>query len=208
MYIAMFRVDSFNRCESIDLPDSDLKFWASIDLQHSNDFLVEALTESIEWRQETIKLFGRSHLQPRLSAWYGDTGLTYRYSGIKLNALPWTDLLQSIKQVVETVCGSTFNSLLLNYYRDQCDSMGMHSDDEVELGVAPSIASLSLGAERYLRLKHKFRKDLKPTKLLLPSGCLLLMSGDTQAYWKHGVSKQAKPCGPRINLTFRRVIPV
>ncbi len=96
--------------------------------------------------------------------------------------------------------------MLVNYYRDQRDGMGFHSDDEPELGPAPVIASVTFGAPRTFVLKHRYRKDLANVKLLLPSGSVLLMKGDTQRYWKHGLPKQTKPCGPRINLTFRRVL--
>jgi alkylated DNA repair dioxygenase AlkB len=99
-----------------------------------------------------------------------------------------------------------FNSVLLNYYRDQRDSMGFHSDDERELGERPIIASLSLGEERTFILKHKTKKHLKTVRLILASGSLLLMKGGTQRYWKHGINKESRPCGPRVNLTFRRIL--
>jgi len=83
----------------------------------------------------------------------------------------------------------------------------MPSDDERELGRQPAIASLSLGEQRTFLLKHKSRKDLKTVKLALPPGSLLLMQGDTQRCWRHGINKERKPCGPRLNLTFRSIIP-
>jgi alkylated DNA repair dioxygenase AlkB len=144
--------------------------------------------------------------QPRLVAWYGDRGSDYTYSGIKLTPRPWTDLLRDIKKRVETVSATAFNSVLLNYYRDNRDSMGFHSDDEPELGVRPIIASLSFGEERTFVLKHKVNKLAKPVRLRLESGSLLLMKGETQRYWKHGIAKTSRPCGPRINLTFRRIV--
>jgi alkylated DNA repair dioxygenase AlkB len=65
------------------------------------------------------------------------------------------------------------------------------------------IASLSLGEPRPFRLRHRHDRSLDPLKLPLPSGSLLLMAGETQANWKHELPKQARPCGPRVNLTFR-----
>jgi alkylated DNA repair dioxygenase AlkB len=85
--------------------------------------------------------------------------------------------------------------------------MGMHADDEAELGPEPVIASLSLGETRTLVFKHKQDKSLKPVKIPLASGSLLLMRGRTQARWKHGINRQSKPCGPRVNLTFRSILP-
>jgi alkylated DNA repair dioxygenase AlkB len=84
--------------------------------------------------------------------------------------------------------------------------MGFHSDDEPELGARPIIASLSFGEERMFIMKHRVNKLAKPVRLRLESGSLLLMKGETQLYWKHGIAKESRPCGPRINLTFRRII--
>src|SRR4029453_18711713 len=100
---------------------------------------------------------------------------------------------------------TNFNSVLVNYYRDHHDSMGLHSDDEPELGRWPIIASLSLGEERTFILRHKTRRDLKDFRLRLASGSLVLMKGGTQHCWKHGIEKEKRSCGPRINLTFRRI---
>jgi alkylated DNA repair dioxygenase AlkB len=141
-----------------------------------------------------------------LIAWYGDRGSTYTYSGITLTPLCWTELLLDIKRRVEVVAQASFNSVLLNYYRDNRDSMGFHSDDEPELGDRPAIASLSLGEERTLILKHKLNKLFKPMRLRLASGSLLLMKGQTQTCWKHGIAKETRRCGPRVNLTFRRIV--
>jgi alkylated DNA repair dioxygenase AlkB len=163
------------------------------------------LIEQIPWRAETINLFGKEYQQPRLAAWFGDPDARYTYSGLSLNPLPWTDLLSRLRARVEALAGAPFNSVLLNYYRDQRDSMGMHSDDEPELGSNPIIASVSLGEQRTFVMKHKFRKELKPVHLPLDHGSLLLMKGATQHHWKHGVNKVTHPCGPRVNLTFRRI---
>jgi alkylated DNA repair dioxygenase AlkB len=190
-------------CEQIALPDADLLFFPQVELGSPYAGLLQALIDTTNWRHEEITVYGKSYLQPRLSAWYGD--LSYSYSGIRLEPMPWTPTLLDLKSRVEALTGHEFNSVLLNYYRDQNDSMGMHSDDERELGPQPVIASLSLGDERRFLLKHKTRGDLKTVKLALPAGSLLLMRGDTQQYWRHGINKEKHPCGPRINLTFRAI---
>lgn len=190
--------------ENIPLPDGDLTLWQQVDLGIAPADLLAALIDECNWRQDSVTLFGKTHPQPRLTAWYGDAA--YRYSGLTLQPAAWTPRLQQIRDRVERLTGHDFNSVLLNYYRDQQDCMGMHSDDEAELGPRPAIASLSLGAERDFRLKHRSRRDLETVKLPLRSGSLLLMAGDTQRYWRHGIARQRKPCGPRINLTFRRII--
>jgi len=191
--------------ENLPLPDADLLFWRQVDLGRSYESLLQELIDTTDWRQEQITVYGKPYLQPRLSAWHGD--LSYSYSGIRLEPEPWTPTLLDIKARLEALTGRQFNSVLLNYYRNHNDSMGMHSDDERELGRQPAIASLSLGEQRTFLLKHKSRKDLKTVKLALPPGSLLLMQGDTQRCWRHGINKERKPCGPRLNLTFRSIIP-
>jgi alkylated DNA repair dioxygenase AlkB len=189
--------------ERLPLIDADLQLWRQVNLGRSYDCLLQTLIDDTAWRQEEITVYGKPYLQPRLSAWYGD--LAYSYSGIRLEPLPWTPTLLNIKRQVEALVEHEFNSVLLNYYRDQNDGMGMHSDDEHELGPQPAIASLSLGEVRSLLLKHKSRKALKTVKLALAAGSLLLMQGETQQYWRHGINKQRQPCGPRVNLTFRSI---
>jgi alkylated DNA repair dioxygenase AlkB len=188
----------------LPLVDADLRFWPQVDFGIPQDQLLRELIESIDWHQQKITVYGRNYPQPRLSAWYGDA--SYRYSGISLEPLPWTPTLLEIRAQIEALTRYTFNSVLLNYYRNQDDSMGMHSDDERELGAQPVIASLSLGEARTFLLRHKSRKQLKTVKLPLPGGSLLLMLGDTQRNWKHGIAKLRQVCGPRINLTFRQVL--
>ena len=190
----------------ISLPDADLLLYPSIGLTDKQAMLSRLIAET-PWQQDEISVYGKRHLQPRLTAWYGDPGAQYSYSGIDMQPLAWTTALRELKAAVETSCGQTFNSVLLNYYRDGRDSMGMHSDDEPELGPEPVIASLSLGEERAIHFKHKTRKDLSTAKISLPDGSLLVMSGRTQRYWRHGLNKLSKTCGPRINLTFRQIIP-
>ena len=155
---------------------------------------------------EEVVVFGRRVIQPRLTAWYGDPGCAYAYSGIRLEPSPWSATLRDLKARIEAATAEAFNSVLLNYYRDERDSVGFHSDDEPELGPRPVIASLSLGAERVFVMRHKSDRKLPPVRLTLASGSLLLMKGDTQRHWQHGVPKEARPCGARVNLTFRRIL--
>jgi alkylated DNA repair dioxygenase AlkB len=168
--------------------------------------LLRELIAETRWRQETVVVWGKRHLQPRLVAWHGDDNKSYSYSGIQLNPLPWTATLLKVRDAVERNTAESFNSVLLNYYRDGRDSMGFHSDDEPELGPEPTIASVSLGAARVLIFKHKRDATVKPVRLLLSHGSLLTMKGRTQADWVHGIPKETKPIGPRVNLTFRRVL--
>lgn len=188
------------------MEDAEVYYLGQLLIAESASVVMNRLIQEIPWRAEKIVVWGKSFPQPRLIAWYGDEGNDYTYSGIHMNPLPWTTELLDLKARVEAVSGESFNSVLLNYYRDHRDSMGMHSDNEPELGERPIIASLSLGEERTLIFKHKLRKDLKPVRMRLESGSLLLMKGQTQQYWKHGIGKENQPCGSRVNLTFRRIL--
>jgi alkylated DNA repair dioxygenase AlkB len=149
-----------------------------------------------------VTVFGQRHLQPRLTAWHGEA--SYTYSGLTLDPLPFTPLLQQIRAAVEAATGCRFNSVLLNYYRDGRDSMGMHSDDEPELGAEPAIASVSFGATRTFILRHKRSK--RTVKLELDDGSLLFMSGALQKNWLHGINKTARTHSARVNLTFRQIL--
>jgi alkylated DNA repair dioxygenase AlkB len=195
------------RLERVRMPDADVFYRDRLVLAGSDTEILRRLIAEIAWRSEEVVMWGRTLPQPRLTAWYGDPGRLYAYSGLRLDPLPWTPLLLDIKTRVEKTVGSIFNSVLLNYYRDHHDSIGFHSDDEPELGDRPVIASLSLGAERTFILKHKTSRRIGPAHLRLASGSLLLMGGDTQRCWRHGILKESPPCGPRVNLTFRQIMP-
>jgi alkylated DNA repair dioxygenase AlkB len=191
--------------EPIPMPDADVSMLHEIEMPLPYDVMLQKLLDQTIWRQEYVTLYGKTHPQPRLIAWYGDPGKQYDYSGISLTPLPWTDLLREIKRRIEDCTESSFNSVFLNLYRDHNDSMGFHSDDERELGLEPAIASVTFGATRIFQMKHKKDPDTPTVKIPLSAGSVLLMKGATQRFWKHGIMKQTQPCGPRVNLTFRTI---
>lgn len=160
--------------------------------------------DTLSWRQDTIVLFGRRVLQPRLVAFHADDGVQYRYSGHALPHAPWTPLLLELKALVEAQCQMRFNSVLCNWYRNGQDSMGWHADDEKSLGPKPIIASLSLGATRTFLMRRKMEHAVRG-QFYLSHGSLLLMQGDCQENWQHAVPKTKAPVGPRLNFTFRRL---
>ena len=163
-----------------------------------------SLVNDIPWQSRTIKMFGKEHREPRMTAWFGDEGATYTYSGIRLSPLAWTDTLQILREVCATRSGASFNSVLLNLYLIGHENMGGHADDESELGREPIIASLSLGDTRRFRFKHRQNKTIVECEL--PHGSLLVMSGLTQQCWVHEVPRQTRVTEPRINLTFRNIV--
>jgi alkylated DNA repair dioxygenase AlkB len=166
--------------------------------------LFAQLMDKAHWQQGEVKVFGKLYAEPRLSVWYGDANAHYTYSGKSQAPLPWLPVLARLRQRISQAVAHPFNSVLLNLYRDGDDAMGMHSDNEKELGNAPCIASLSLGATRRFVFHHRFQKAEKYT-LDLPAGSLLVMKGQTQQLFKHGVPRQKRVKDPRINLTFRYI---
>lgn len=186
---------------AIPIEDGELSMLTQLPMPIGNAEILARLLDETPWRADTVVVYGKRYLQPRLTAWYGEA--SYTYSGLTLQPLPLTPLLAQLRTAVERVTGQRYNSVLLNYYRDGADSMGMHSDDEPELGPQPVIASLSYGATRTFLLRH--RRNNRTVKLDLTDGSLLLMAGTLQAHWRHGINKTAKLVGPRLNLTFRYV---
>jgi alkylated DNA repair dioxygenase AlkB len=191
--------------ERVPIPDADISILRDLDTHAPHDVILKKLLHDTKWQQREMNMYGRKVLQPRLTAWYGDPERTYIYSGIRNTPLPWSDLLRELKRRVEDCTDQEFNSVLLNYYRDNNDSMGFHSDDEKELGQDPAIASLSLGDMRTFLFKHKNGRGLGIIPVPLPSGSVLLMKGQTQRNYKHAINRESRPCGPRVNLTFRKI---
>lgn len=169
--------------------------------QEADNHLIALQTE-IPWKQEPILLFGKKIMQPRLTAWMGDK--PYTYSGITMQPHAFGPTMMAIKNKLEAFTKSTFNTALLNLYRDGSDSMGWHRDNEKELGPEPIIASISLGAVREFQLRHYQTKE-HVQKISLEHGSLLLMQGQTNTYWEHRIPKTSKPLAARINITFRQI---
>jgi alkylated DNA repair dioxygenase AlkB len=162
------------------------------------------LRAEIPWQQHRLKIFGREVDSPRLSCWIGDAQAVYTYSRTRFEPQPWTPALRELRDAVSQFCGEVYNSVLCNLYRDGRDAMGWHSDSEPELGNAPVIASLSFGATRVFRLRHKRDAALR-AEIALESGSLLLMAGATQRHYRHDLPRTAHEVGARINLTFRHI---
>ena len=162
----------------------------------------EALSSGVPWKNDEVVIFGKRIVTAREVAWVGD--LPYSYSGTIKQALPWTKELRALKAMVEERCETTFNSCLLNLYHDGNEGMGWHSDDEKSIERHSCIASVSLGAERKFSFKHK--RSGETVSVLLETGSLLAMRGETQTHWLHSLPKSKRVKVPRINLTFRRMV--
>lgn len=166
------------------------------------DALFSSLMQMPGWRQDHIHIFGKTHPLPRLHRWFASSNEPYQWSGIQMRTEPFPDVLGNVLQQLVDECCTKFNTALGNLYRDGRDSVSWHSDDEPELGPAPIIASLSLGATRRFLMRQK-ADHVVVREFELTHGSLLIMSGNTQLFWEHCVPKTAQKVGPRINLTFR-----
>lgn len=188
-----------NSLQTIELTDGGILLYGESFLPRelANRYF-DTIRDGCIWEQKP-GIFG--HMQPRLTASYGDEGVTYRYSGTVNVALPWTPTLLEIKDKIEAVQGR-YNYCLLNRYRSGQDSMGMHADNEPEMGNV--IGSLSLGATRTFRIKHNRTKET----MSFPTGhgTLIIMTGTMQPFWKHEIPKTQQPVGERINLTYRQIM--
>ena len=193
-----------SKLEKQAIPDADVWYAPAFFSPKQSDLYFNQLLQEVDWQQEQIKMFGKDLPLPRLTAWYGDKG--YTYSGLQNKPKPWLPILLELKQEVEKATGHTYNSVLINLYKNGQSSMGWHSDDEPELGPEPGIASISFGAERRFGFRHKYNKAQKNVYLPIQHGSLLLMQGQTQHNWQHAIPKTAKPTGSRINLTFRNIV--
>lgn len=195
----------FESSINLNLKDADVIYYPDFFNSIEADRYFKSLLEHINWKQDYITVFGKTYLQPRLTAFYADNKNSYKYSNIIMQPNPFEGDLLDIKNKIETELKIKFTSCLANLYRDGKDSNGWHADNEKELGEHPIIASLTFGEERAFHLKHKVDKTLKK-KLILKSGSLLLMKGKTQSHWLHQIPKTKKIIGKRINLTFRIIV--
>ncbi len=186
----------------LDLPGGDARLYA--DAVPDADGLFQNLMTEVPWKQAQITLFGRPQTMPRLTCWMGEAA--YTYSGLTNSPAPWSQSVARIRDIAERLSGMTFNGVLLNLYRDRRDSMGWHADDEAALGPAPIIASANLGATRRFRFKPKPHHAAPTLGVDLVHASVLVMRGPTQQNWLHAVPKSAKQIGPRINLTFRKIV--
>lgn len=203
--VSMFSNITDNTLQDLPIEHGGLQYAQHFMAENQADSLFAALITQVPWQQAQLRLYGKNVLTPRLSCWMGDASAVYRYSNTTFLPEPWLDNVLAVKQQIETASASTFNSVLLNYYRNGQDAMGWHSDDEPELGTRPVIASLSLGAERRFLLREKI-KGAPSMGLPLAHGSLLLMQGDSQSRFQHALPRTAKPIGARINLTFRKIL--
>jgi len=194
-----------NKKQHYNLPNAELIYIPDYLSKKEADLYFKEITTKTNWKHDDITIFGKTYKQPRLTALFGETTQRYSYSNIVMHPIPFTPTLKKIKQQIETITNHSFNTALINLYRNGNDSNGWHADNEKELGKNPIIASLSLGEVRPFHFKHRTLNSQRH-KLALEHGSLLIMKGEMQHHWLHQIAKTKKQIRPRINLTFRQLI--
>lgn len=184
--------------------DGTVQYYGKVLQTAAADYYFDQLMQTIAWENDQALIFGKLLTTKRKVAWYGDRRFEYTYSNMNKYALPWTQELVELKQLVEVLTGETFNSCLLNLYHCGEEGMAWHSDGETDLKKDGAIASLSFGAERKFAFKHKQSKE--KVELYLEHGSLLVMKDTTQSYWLHRLPPTKKVSTARINLTFRTIV--
>ncbi len=183
--------------------EADVTYLAAfLDATDADAALDAAVRES--YRQDQITVHGRTHPIPRLTQWYSTDGSRYTYSGIAMDPRPYPTFVAELAARVSHHTGLAFNSVLINVYRHGRDKVGWHSDDEKELGAEINVASISLGARRSFKLRHR-RDHSTVHELSLAHGSLLIMRHPTQLHWQHCIPPRAGVKRPRYNLTFRSI---
>lgn len=183
------------------IKNGEYLFYPDFFTKSESDKYLLILKNNIRWKQESMNMYGKQIMFPRLTAWYGDNDKPYSFSGITLSPHSWTDELLDIKNKIEPITKTKFNSVLLNQYRNGNDSISWHTDAEKELGQNPIIGSVNFGATRKFQLRHMQTKE--KIEIELTHGSLLIMQGESQHYWQHQVPKTTQKVNERINLTFR-----
>ncbi|MGL4882819.1 MAG: hypothetical protein ACRC8K_17435 [Waterburya sp.] len=94
------------------MPDGEVIIYRHFFKQSESDQFFDILFNTLNWRQEKIKFFGKEINVPRLTAWYGDEGKSYQYSGIKMNPNPWTPSLTCCPRILSQQVNLFFFPLL------------------------------------------------------------------------------------------------
>ena len=201
----MSQLSLFDTEEFYEFPKDLLEYKENFLSREEADRLKDHLFRTAPWEQRTQKMYDKTVMIPRLTAWYGDDKKSYESAdNITSSTNPWTPELLALKERIEQEFGYRFNGVLLNLYRDQNDSVAWHRDKESRYGKRPVIASISLGQTRNFDFRKKDHHQSKYS-LPLPNGSLLIMKGDLQEHWEHRISKSTIPMKERINLTFRLI---
>jgi len=205
MQLDIFNIANEDRgAQQFNLQNGTLIYYPHFYKAIDADLYFDLIRAEAIWKQETIKIYGQDVLYPRLTSWYGDNDSNYKFSGTKFAPNQWTETLLKIRDDINKAEPSSFNSVLLNLYRNGNDSVSWHTDAEPELGINPVIASVNFGAARKFMLR-RINDHTQKMELILQHGSLLVMKGELQHHWQHQVPKSVRITHERINLTYRYI---
>ncbi|SEH97236.1 alpha-ketoglutarate-dependent dioxygenase AlkB family protein [Epilithonimonas hominis] len=200
----MTQLSLFDSEEFYEFPKDLLEYKGNFLSREDADELKDYLLQHTPWEQRTQKMYDKTVLTPRLTAWYGDTRFYESADSNTTKRNEWTPELYALKERIEKEFGYQFNGVLLNLYRDNHDSVSWHRDKESRYGRRPVIASISFGQTRNFDFRKRDHHQSRYS-LPLPHGALLIMKGDLQEHWEHRIAKSTVPMKERINLTFRLI---
>jgi len=183
------------------------------------DQFLHRLHDSLEWNSREESMIRRPfssekvHI-PRLQTAYGGPAVSYRFSGVSVQARPWIPVLIELREIIRRRLGYESNFVLANLYRTGEDCIGWHSDDEADLGETPVIVSMTFGAERDFQFRKKtiapcpddvrlVGNDL--VTLELAHGSVLVMEDPTNKLFRHQLPKRKRCSEARLNLTWRSI---
>jgi len=171
-----------------------------------------------DWEYAQVVLMGKPCTMNRMTCSFSlDGTVKYRYSGVAQKTRPFSASLAVAELVdaVETMFVKEqdppvprINYVLLNYYKDGTDSLGLHADSEQDL-VGP-VYGISLNQAGDDESQRRFFDIVEnetgvKTRLPLDNGSLMVMRSVFQKLYKHGVPEQRRITSGRINLTMRSI---
>lgn len=166
-----------------------------------NDTIFKELIDMKPTIKSKVIVFGKEYDIPR---WQQSYGKDYKFSGVTHKGIELkNDYIKKLLEFVNNDSKYIYTEILVNWYMNGTEYISDHSDDERELEKNSVIYSITFGATRDFVIVSK--KD-KKYKLVIPleHNDVVLMGGEMQKYYKHGVPKRLKVKEPRVNITFRR----
>ncbi|MBK8282483.1 MAG: alpha-ketoglutarate-dependent dioxygenase AlkB [Saprospiraceae bacterium] len=197
-------IQDIKRMPNILPYDGEVYYYGLMMSLEASQYYLKIFLDQIQWKNDEARIFGKHFITKRKVAWYGDQGYQYTYSKTTKQALAWTPELLTLRDQVQDLTQSAYNSCLLNLYHTGSEGMAWHSDDEKALGKGAAIASVSFGAERRFLFRHRHTKET--IEIVLAPGSLLVMQGETQSHWVHRLPVTKKVTEARVNLTFRMMV--
>lgn len=157
------------------------------------DTLFERVLELAPWGAYTMEMYGERVLAPRLTARWHVDDLPHEVA-----------VLGDVGAALSDRYGVRLERIGINLYREGRDSVAWHGDRIARELPTATIAILSLGHRRPLRLRP--RGGGPSLGFELGRGDLFVMGGSCQRTWQHAVPKVARSL-PRISVTFRHRYP-